>query len=164
MAILQYPQVNGFKTSFCSIEMRINGGLQLPGLKSINYKESLTQGKVYGNSPFKQGRTRGQIDGTGSIEVYQDQWYAFLDTVTLGGTRGFSEGSDAVVVTFAEPMSPIETKTDILPGVRFHSPDFSSSEGTEALTVKVEFDILGPIVWNGTSAARFALSPANMVR
>lgn len=161
--LLQYPQVNGFKTSFCSIEMRVNGGLQLPGIKSISYKEALSFGKVYGNSPNKQGRTRGQLDGTGSIEVYQDQWYALLDRVTLMGARGLSEGSDAITITYAE-VGALLTRTDVLPGVRFHSPDFSGSEGTDALTVKVEFDILGPIVWNGTSAPRFSLMPRSAVR
>lgn len=158
---LPYPQVNGFKTSFCSIEMRINGGLQLPGIKAISYKEALSFGKVYGNSSSKQGRTRGQLDGTGSIEVYQDQWYALLDTVTLGGARGLSEGSDAITITYSEGMgiAMLATKCDVLPGVRFHSPDFSGSEGTDALTVKLEFDILGPIVWAGHGAPRFSLLP-----
>jgi hypothetical protein len=155
--LLQYPQVNGFKTSFCSIEMKVMGGIQLPGIKSINYGEPLSSSTVYGSSAYPQGETRGQLKGAGSIEVYQDQYYSFINALTLNGARGFADGFVPITVTFAE--TGMITISDFLPKARIHSPDQSHSEGTEALTVKLTMNILMPIAYGGVAGARFQLKP-----
>jgi hypothetical protein len=59
---------------------------------------------------------------------------------------GFSELAHPVSVTYAELVSPEQITTDILYGVRFHSPDNSHTEGPEALTVKLSMSIMR-IVW-----------------
>lgn len=157
-APLQYPLINGYEYSYASVEMNISGiGVfaPLPSVKSISYKEALTSATIYGNSPFPQGRTRGQIKGTGSIEFYRRQWDAVAAILSGGGLWGFSEKSYVINVSYAEAGAPMIM--DVLQQVRFHSPDLTNSEGTEALTVKCELDILKPILWSGASA--LSMSP-----
>jgi hypothetical protein len=67
-----------------------------------------------------------------------------------GIMRAMLPKSYVINVSYAETGAPMIT--DVLQQVRFHSPDLTNSEGTEALTVKCELDILKPILWSGTSA------------
>ncbi len=156
MSAPAYPIINGFVPSFASVEIRLAGtagalsaagALPLPGVKSINYKDPLTISKVYGNSPRPVGRTRGQLAPSGSIEFYRDMWDAAVSLLTGAGAWGFAEKSWVMPITYAETL--YRTTCDTLIGVRIHSPDTSPTEGTEALTVKCELDIM-QIQWNGT--------------
>lgn len=137
--ILEYPMVQGAKVSFCSIEIGLAGGLlsALPGVKNIGYSDPLEYATVFGTSPEPAGSTRGQLKPDGSIEFYRDQFEAFLDVITIGGTIGYAEKRWPLTVSFTE-LGAITTRTDELVAVRFHSPDFTGSEGTEALTVKMK--------------------------
>jgi hypothetical protein len=151
MSTPAYPIINGFVPSFASVEIKLagtSGAMSLPGVKSINYKDALSISKVYGNSPRPQGRTRGQLAATGSIEFYRDMWDAATLLLSGGGAWGFAEKSWVIPITYAETL--YRTTCDTLIGVRVHSPDTSPSEGTEALTVKCELDIM-QIEWNGFS-------------
>jgi hypothetical protein len=141
--VLPYPLINGYEPSFASIEATLAGTgllLPLPSIKAISYKDSLTSAKIYGNSPFPQGRTRGQLAPAGSIEFYRRQWGAVQTALSGNGLWGISERSWVITVTYAE--TGFQTIMDVLEGVRIHSPDFSGNEGTEALTVKCDIDIM----------------------
>ena len=149
MSAPAYPIINGFEPSYASVEINLGGatgGSNLPGVKSINYKEALAMSRVYGQSVTPQGRTRGQLTGSGSIEFYRNQWDAAIAILSGAGAWGFAEKSWVLSITYAE--TPLTTACDVLVGVRFHSPDTSPTEGTEALTVKCELDIM-QIKWNG---------------
>ena len=41
--------------------------------------------------------------------------------------------------------------TDSLPSVRITSGDSSNSQGADPLTIKVDLEVLEPILWNGKS-------------
>ncbi len=141
--VLPYPLINGYEPSFASIEAKLAGSgliIPMPSIKSISYKDALTSTKIYGNSPFAQGRTRGQLNATGSIEFYRRQWIAVLSALTNNGVGGLSEKSWVITVAYAE--TGFTTMMDVLDGVRIHSPDSSQNEGAEALTVKCEIDIM----------------------
>ena len=141
--ILPSPLINGYEPSFASIAATLAGSgllVPLPGIKSISYKDSLTSSKVYGNSPFPQGRTRGQLAPAGSIEFYRRQWGAVQLALSGNGLWGISERSWVITITYAE--TGFQTIMDVLEGVRIHSPDFNGTEGTEALTVKCDIDIM----------------------
>jgi hypothetical protein len=143
-----YPDVNGHRTSFCSVEFALDGQ-RIPGIKSINYKEELTTATIYGTSSHPVGRTRGQLKFSGDIEFYAEEWYdTVLPILTGGGAIGFSERAVTLTVAYREiGLSTPTIQVDQLMGARIHSPDRSNSEGTEALTVKVALDIMN-IRWN----------------
>ena len=155
---LQYPLVNGAKVSFCSLEFQV-GGFQFVGIKSINYSEPLESAVIYGNQVTVQGETRGRVRPTGDIEIYRDTYEAFIDYLIQagGGNVGFSEVRQTFTVGYAEIGATLTT-SDILPNVRFHSPEFSGSEGIEALTVKLKMNMIGQILWHGRTGPKRQLS------
>ncbi len=150
-----YPDVNGVRTAYCSIEVGI-AGFFLKGVKSLNYKDNGEIPKIFGTSPIPIGRTRGQNDSEGDIEFYQEEWDEMLPLLTLAGSIGYMEGIWPISVTYAEPSQMAKTKTDQLVGVRFMSAERSNAEGTDALTVKLSLSIMR-IVWHTKFVAmRFA--------
>jgi hypothetical protein len=140
-----YPDRNGNRTSYCSIEFGVNG-TPIKGVKSINYKDTLEIKKIKGTSAKPIGRNRGTLDFEGDIELYQAEWLALLPILTLGGTVGFSEMSHTITVVYAELLSPGDTVIDRLVGVRFHSPEVANSEDGDLASLKVTLDIMD-IVW-----------------
>jgi hypothetical protein len=78
-------------------------------------------------------------------------WDQAVIVLSGNGLYGFSERSYTVNVSYSE--TGYGTISDVLTGVRVHSPDLTNSEGTDALTVKCELDILNPILWNGMAGA-----------
>lgn len=157
----EFPLVNGLEMSFCSMEIKLGGGLAISGIKSINYDENHSFSKVWGNRPQKQGRTRGQIDPTGSMELLRRQWDALLEFLTVGGAVGYAERSWPLTVSYAE-IGAIDTKCDELTQVRFFNAKAKGSEGTDALTVTVDLDIR-EIIWHGSGAPKRALSPSTIL-
>jgi hypothetical protein len=147
----EYPLINGFEYSFASIELELTGnGFMIPfnGFKAINYNDKLTRSKLYGNSVNPQGRTRGQVVSSGSIEFYRRQWATACDVLSGYGVWGISERSWTMVIVYGE--LGITPTTDILEGVSIINPDSSNGEGTDAAVVKCELDLMG-IKWNGIS-------------
>jgi hypothetical protein len=141
-----YPDVNGNRTSYCSIVFGIDGA-PIKGVKSINYRETHEIPKIRGTSPKPIGRTRGSSDFEGDIELYQAEWNAILPLLTKGGIFGFAEPSFTVTVSYAELGRPADLVNDKLVGVRFHSPDVANTEGTDAVVVKVGMSIMD-ITWS----------------
>jgi hypothetical protein len=148
---LPYPLINGYEPSFASIEVQLAGsGLvrPLPGIKAINYNDKTARAKIFGHSVSPQGRTRGQVTPSGSIEFYKRQWGTTSALLSGGGAWGISERSWIITVLYAEVgMTPTR---DVLEGVSIISPDSSNSEGTDASVVKCELDLM-LILWNGVS-------------
>lgn len=142
----RYPDVNGIRTSYASIELAFNGGYKLKGIKSINFRQPHTVPKIWGTSAKPIGRTRGQEDSDGDIEFYQQEFDFMLPILSRAGVFGFSETGNLITVSYAELLSPEVTVTRALVGTRLISPDSSNSEGPEASTVKCSLSIMD-IVW-----------------
>jgi hypothetical protein len=140
---INYPDVNGHRTSYCSIEFGVNGR-KIKGVKSISYKPEVEVGRVYGSNANVIGRTRGRVSaGTGEVEFYQSEWYELvLPMLTYNGLVGWAEYAWPITVTYSEAVLIKKTITDKLEGTRFLTPDQSHSEGTDALVVKVSLDIM----------------------
>jgi hypothetical protein len=147
----RYPDVNGARTSYCSIELGM-AGFFFKGAKSINYKDKGELPKIYGTSAVPIGRPRGQNDSEGDIELYQQEWDELLPVITQQGRVGYMELAWPITCAYAEPSQPLLTKTDVLVGVRFMSADRGNSEGNEPLTVKLELSIMS-IKWHGRYVA-----------
>lgn len=143
-----YPDINGVATSYCSIRLMVGPGIPLVGVKSLNYKDVGEIPKVRGMSAVDIGRTRGKVSSEGDLEILQEEWDELILRLTLTGTVGYMETTWPVQVVYAEALSPQKTRVDNLIGVRFHSAEKSNSEGTDALTVKLQMSIM-QIRWSG---------------
>lgn len=152
----RYPDVNGIRTSYCSIQLNLDG-LPIVGVDSINYRNTHEVGKIRGTSAKPIGRTRGNLDFEGDIEFYQAEW-ASLVLPKLGGPFGifeFSARSWTVTVAYSEVGAPRDQiVTDTLIGVRFLAPDQSNAQGTDAAKVKLTMNIMD-IIWNQSYQALF---------
>lgn len=138
----QYPDINGQHVSFASIELNVGGGLQIVGVKTVNYKHMHEIGKLNGTSSHRLGRTRGKEEAEGSIEIFKSWENRLLTMLTLGGTIGYAEKGWPVTVSYSEPASPQDTSLALMAGVRFHSPEDNHSEGADGLTVTYQMDIM----------------------
>lgn len=141
----RYPDVNGIRTSYCSIELVIQL-IQLKGVKSINWRDPTTIPKIWGTSATPIGRTRGQNDPDGDIEFYQQEFDFMLPVLSRAGIFGFSETSNVIQVSYAELLSPEATVSRTLIGARVHSPESTNQEGTDATAIKCGLSLMG-VVW-----------------
>jgi hypothetical protein len=138
-----FPEVNGHRTSYCSIELGIAGQPPISGVKSISYDENPEVGKMFGTNVKPTGRTRGKVDFEGSIEFYQRDWRNLMPILSMGGLFGFSEVAFPLTVIYAEEHSPQDLVADELVGVRFLGPKNNHSEGgADALVVSVTLNIM----------------------
>lgn len=142
-----YPDINGVRTSFCSIEFGVEA-IRLTGVKALNYRTTHDIPKVRGTSSKALGRVRGEEECEGDIEIYQADWKKLLPVLTVAGAFGFAERSVPCRVVYAELLSPLDIQTDILMGVRIHSADNANSQGPDALTVKLGLSIMD-IIYDG---------------
>jgi hypothetical protein len=147
-----YPDVNGMRTSYCSIELGIAGFQFVKGVKGINYEDEGEIPEIPGAAAVTIGRTRGGNKCKGDIELYQEEWDDLLPVLTFNGVMGYMESAWPITVTYAEPVQFQKTKTDTLYGVRFHSAARSNSEGSDALTVKLQMSIMR-IMWHSRYVA-----------
>lgn len=141
---IQYPDINGKRYSFASIEAKINGAKYL-GFKSINYSDGIEPGIVKGTSPQPLGRTRGEYSASGDCEVYLEEAQAVIDA--LG--EGWGEKPIQIVVQFAEDGKAVQTHQ--LNGVLLTKAEHSNAVGTDASSVKFTMSIISPILRNGKS-------------
>jgi hypothetical protein len=150
MGQIVVPRVNGLECSFASIEFGIDG-LEIPGIKSINYKTAHDMSKARGTSSHAIGATRGDEDQDGDFEIYRRYWKQLLNK--LG--QGYAEIFVPMKVTYAELASPDDIHTDTCDAVKIISPEASNSQGPDALLVKCALFMLTPIAWDG----KYGLAP-----
>ena len=134
----QYPDINGVRFDYSCVTVSLNAK-SFRGIKSVNYNDSLEPGDVFGTGAQRIGRTRGQYKADGSIEFYEEEWRDFLASIPKG--VGTMEVVFPVSVAYARRQGD-PTHEDKLIGCRIKKIDDARQEGTEALTVKVDLDIM----------------------
>jgi len=139
-----YPQVNGNRYSWASVEIAI-GSLRFKGFKGIEYSNNLEPGEVRGTGPQKLGRTRGDLKPEASFEIYKQEYYLLIAALAVNGA-GFMETEFGIVVSYSDRNQPIIT--DEIIGCRIKKPAHSGSQGTDAMVVKVDLDIM-MVIENG---------------
>ena len=158
--ILSYPDTPGFAFSWSSVEISIAGIKKVVATKSIKYTDGLSFGEGWGTGGRRLIRGRGQLNPTGTWEVYRSSWDMIVrDALAIIGKRGFSEAVLPIFVSYAEPSNPLLTVLDSLLGVRIHSPEAGGSEGTELLTVSLQLNIT-EIHWGAPGLTQLAPSHA----
>ncbi len=137
--VIQYPQINGHRFSFDSLEIRVNG-IWFVGIKSLNYKPTLKAGLVRGTNPRPIGRTAGEAEFTWDMEILRLE-FELLKTSLGCPPLGFGETSFPIVATFQELGSPVIT--DVVQDCRIEEADLSNASGSDASTVKLSGTAMG---------------------
>ena len=149
MSFPGYPDINGNRFEWASVEVRCDGRRYL-GCKSLNYSQELAPGEVYGNHAQKLSRTRGELKQDGSLEMFKDEADDLIETFG----DGYMEKVFDIVANYQESA---RIKTVILHGCRIKKVDDSHQQGTDALTTKFDLDVMW-IERNGKKPLRDMLS------
>jgi hypothetical protein len=140
------PDINSIRYDYSSVEININGQ-KFTAVKAISYKHGLKPGAVRGTSAMKNGRTRGQYEPEASVTMYKADYDELINA--LGD--GYMEIAFGIVVSFADVGQPTST-TQII-GARIADEDTSMEEGSDAIVVKVDLDVMG-VIPNGKRPVR----------
>lgn len=131
---LAYPDFNGFRAGFQSVVLKIDKQ-EFVGFKSVEGERTRERTKVYGANADPIGKTRGKNDYKFTVEVYVAEFKTFM-TDHFGAGYGDVQFSCEVDIT----ENGYDTQTYQILGCTVDSSQFSFSEGTDALTQKVEFN------------------------
>ncbi len=131
-----YPLVNGQKVSFASIEIKI-GTLLLTGFTDLSYSQTLEPGIFRGTRAEKLARTIGEHNIEGSFTLVKDE---SLDLIASLG-NGYMQTPFDITNTYSE-INSTTLMTDVLTGCRITSEEDSHSQGTDALVVACDLDIM----------------------
>lgn len=142
--LIEYPLINGHRFSFASVEALFGAAGLIIGLRSINYKATLTPGDVYGTAPQKIGRTRGKNESTSDCEMLRLEFENLKETLGQAGV-GYGETAFDIVVQYRELNQPVITDTII--GARITDVDLQNADGTDASACKLDLNVMQ--IWLG---------------
>jgi len=125
------PLINGVRYSFASIELNVNGTIYR-GVKEISYSQKLEPSPVRGTPAQPIGFTLGEYSCEASMTMYMQEWRELLEA--LGD--GFGMIPFTIVVQYWNVGQDV--KTDTLVGCRIKGVENSHSQGTDALTNKID--------------------------
>jgi hypothetical protein len=158
MATISYPLQNGDYHSFASVELKVTSGPAagqiFPGVKSVNAKDSLTPTKVRGAHSEPLGRTRGDYDCDGDLEMYVQQAHQLLQAMGAG----YKQTTFDISITFSE--ANLDTVQHQLIGCRIQEVDSSNAVGTDASTLKFTLNIM-KVLFDGLESLTDPLAGAS---
>jgi hypothetical protein len=131
--------INGNEPQFSDISVYIKGK-KFVGITSINYNDKTEPTKTRGTRVKPRGRTDGQYDADGSIEILRKDWPELRGMLVENG-RGYMQEEFDIVVNHAMKVND-DIQTDTLKSCRIKSNDRSNSEGGDALKLKLDLDIM----------------------
>ncbi len=130
-----YPKINGQIYSFASIEVKV--GVQVfTGFTDLSYTQTLEPGIFRGTRPEKLARTIGEHNVEGSFTLVKEEYQELI--AALGD--GYMETEFDITATYSETNAPITT--DVLVACRITSEEDSHSQGTDALVIACDLDII----------------------
>lgn len=139
---MQNPLINGIAYGYAEIVLTIDGE-SFTAIKSINYKTSVSRGKLRGTSMRPLAMTSGEADYDADLEISEDDYRALITRfgdgflkrkfdVTISKSNDDGSGQDDGTVTI----------TDKLKGCRMKGPEHNHAQGTDAITVRVPLDVM----------------------
>lgn len=141
MAAPTYPLVNGIKYDWSCVEITLVDEV-FTGVKEISYSSKTEPGEVFGTSAQKFGRTRGQNKPEASVTLYKLDYHQLI--AKMG--QGFHEYVFGITVNYDDGSGNVVT--DKIIGCRIKGAENSHTDGTDALVMKVDLDVMA-IVENG---------------
>lgn len=132
------PLVNGTAYSWSNISVN-PFGVPLLGILAINYKRKQAKTNNYGAGKEPVSRGYGMVEYEGDIEVYLDDWKAFI--AGAPGRDPLAIPPFDIPVTF-NGQGVITTK-DVLRAVEFMEDPLEAKSGDTKLTVKIPLIIGG---------------------
>jgi hypothetical protein len=143
----QYPQFNGFRYSFSSVQFNFLGGIAdqiVVAVLSLDYELKRERQQVHGTSVTPIGKTRGQVTFSAKAKMLKAEFQSMIDTLAVGDPTGNSSFGDQmfdVKVSYAEPIGAGFTSlvTDVIQGCTIDSVVHTLAFGPDA--VAVEFDL-----------------------
>lgn len=135
MALPAAPLVNGFRKDWSAIEVTVKGSRYPNSFTEIAYTKSYERGEVRGRGPNKIGRTRGQAKCEASAKMFKDD---FEDLKAKLGADFMNQPFD-IIVNYEEAGVVI---TDTISGCVLNKVENSHSQGTDALAISLEFDVM----------------------
>lgn len=130
-----YPLINGNRYDYSSVEITLNGSRVL-GISECSYTSALEPGTVFGTGAQILGRTRGQLEESGSMTLYKQE---FTELIAALG-QGYMEAAFDVTVSYRDTGSPLTT--DVLRGCRITSVADSPAQGSDAIAVSCDLHVM----------------------
>ena len=139
---IQYPQTNGARHSWVSIEANIAG--QIFYITSVNYSRKRTRTMVRVNHPDPVAKTRGSNEYSADCEMLLAEFNALQAALVTQAqnapgpaTVGYGDIQFQVVVSYTE--NGLDTVTDTITGCTMDTTDASNAESTDP--TKRKFDL-----------------------
>ncbi|MDY6904084.1 MAG: hypothetical protein SWH61_05295 [Thermodesulfobacteriota bacterium] len=139
--------INGKQYDWEDVTINLKSGIAI-GITEINYADERGIEPRYGKGATPRGYGRKNYKASGDMTLDRDEAEALRNA--LGGS--FYKGDPfPVTVGYANDDQP--AVTDILPDIKITKADTSAKQDDDnAGAVKLDFEILSPIKWNGVSA------------
>lgn len=136
-----YPLINGQRHAWSSAIIKLDN-VPVLALKSLNYNDNLEPSAVRGTHPqplgFTQGEYTAESDGEGILQE--------INNLLKQLGNGFGETVFDVVASYSARQ--LDTIVDSFQ-VRIKKIEASQSQGPDALTRKLTFQVMGVIKWDG---------------
>jgi len=139
--------INGNLYDWESVEIQLPNGTAV-GVAEIGYSDEQSIEARYGKGSVPRGYGRGNYKASGSLTMDRDEYERYSKSV---GGSVYKSDPVTIVVSYAnDDQAPV---TDTLSKVRITKVDTSSKQGeANASEMKLDFEILEPIRWNGVKA------------
>lgn len=136
----QIPLVNGYRHSWASIEIKLDGVIYYA--TAVNYERTRSRTMVKVNHPDPIAKTRGSNEYKGDVELLLAEYNAFQAALVAkaqaqGLNGGYGDVFFDVVVQYSE--NGLDTVTDTIKGCTMDSTKASNAESTDP--TKRSFDL-----------------------
>ncbi len=141
MAVLPFPLVQGFAHDHSSLDVKLDGVSTL-GVKSIEWDDSLTPGKVFGTAAQKMAETRGQYDGNSALELWKQEATELEKRLVAAHPNiGLYEIRFPIDVIILSEGGSDQTLVNIV-SAKINKRAFSSAPGSDGLAYKYDMSVM----------------------
>ena len=140
--LIPSPLVNGNRYDYSSVQIQVNG-FPLLGQEvvAVDYKHGLKPSSVFGSSPRKLGRTRGQYEADATLEITKESYGTLVAALSQNPLFGYMEASFQIDVVYQDVSHPTSIQ-DTLLGCRIVEESEGHKASGDGLTVRVTLDVI----------------------
>ena len=134
--------INGRTYDWESIEITGPGG-RIVGAQNVSYKDNAKTENVYGLGRYPLGRSKGNYEATGSLEMLRKDGDALIGAL---GADYLGKADFTVTVSYANDGGDVATDTLVKAVVT--DQDLGMGQGDKAAIIKFSLS-MEKILWNG---------------